>query len=46
MAHANDHRCDYCGATESNSMSSSKPGDECKKCKQGVLCAKGTKGNP
>lgn len=36
-------RCDYCGwRPELNVW---KAGDKCPKCR-GVLCAKGTKGNP
>lgn len=37
-------RCDYCGWRPDSILRNA--GDRCPKCNQGVLCAKGTKGNP
>ena len=40
-------RCDYCGyQPNSTGGFDYNAGDTCSKCMQGILCAKGTKGNP
>lgn len=42
----NSLRCDYCGYLYELGQALRKAGDECPKCKRGILCAKGTRGNP
>lgn len=37
-------KCDYCGYVVSTSASEYKAGDNCPKCKKGILCAKGSIG--
>jgi hypothetical protein len=39
-------KCDYCGYFLYASQTHYKPGDGCPKCGRGVMCEKGSRGNP